>query len=130
MKANLTHALLGAMALVLAAPALAQDQDRDQDRAQEQIRDQDMSGSQLMTPEEREAYRARMRNATTAEERERIRAEHHGQMSKRAQEQGVTLPDEPPARGPALGREGGKGSGGGMGRHERMEPGPGGGRYR
>jgi hypothetical protein len=57
-----------------------------------------------MTPQERNEYRQRMRNATSAQERERIRAEHHTQMQARAQERGVTLPEAPPARrGPAMG---------------------------
>lgn len=62
-----------------------------------------MFGRQLMTPEEMAAHRARMRAATTAEERARIRAEHHQQMLERARERGVTLPEEPPMRGPGAG---------------------------
>jgi hypothetical protein len=54
-----------------------------------------------------------MRNAKTLEEREQIRKEHHEQMKARAQEKGVTLPDEPPARGRGMGP--GKGMGPGMG---------------
>jgi hypothetical protein len=69
-------------------------------------------GSQMMNEQERSAYRERMRSATTVEEREKIRAEHHKQMTERAKERGVTLPEEPPARG--MGQ--GMGPGGGMGR--------------
>lgn len=54
-------------------------------------------GSQLMTLQERNEYRDRLRNARSAEERERIRAEHHERMQARARERGVTLPDQPPA---------------------------------
>ena len=68
----------------------------------------------MMTPEERAAYQARMRAATTQEEREKIRAEHHAEMQKRAAEQGVTLPDEPPEHGMGMGQ--GMGSGRGMGK--------------
>lgn len=50
-------------------------------------------GSQLMSAEERAAYRARMRAAKTGAEREQIRAEHHEEMMARAKEQGVTLPE-------------------------------------
>lgn len=58
-------------------------------------------GRQLMTQEEMNRYRQRMRNAKTAQEREQIRAENHKQMQERARQRGVTLPDEPPAnRGP------------------------------
>jgi hypothetical protein len=102
-----------AVLATLALPAVAQDQDRtrtqDQLRTQDQIRDQDIYGSQLMTQQERSEYRNRMRTATTAEERERIRNEHHAQMKIRAKERGVTIPDQPPARGMG----GGMGPGGG-----------------
>lgn len=55
-------------------------------------------GWQLMTPEERAAYRARLRAAKTAHERAQIRAEHHKEMEIRAKERGVTLPPGPPTR--------------------------------
>lgn len=71
-----------------------QDEDRDRDRDRDQDREL-IYGSQLMTPEERDAYRARLRDAATKEERNSIRREHHEQMKIRAQERGVTLPDEP-----------------------------------
>jgi hypothetical protein len=107
-------------------PTLAAEQTRTKDQAQapDQIRDQDIYGSRLMTVQERNEYRKRMREAKTMEERERIRGEHHEQMKVRAKERGVTLPDEPPAgRGPGMGPGPGDGmgpGGGGMG--------PGGGR--
>jgi len=121
--------LIGALVAGMALPALAQDKDqtRDQDqlRTQDQIRDQDIYGSQLMTQQERNEYRNRMRAAKTAQERERIRNEHHEQMQVRAKERGVTLPDAPPAnRGPGMGPGGGGMGPGGGG----MGPG-GGGRY-
>lgn len=86
-------------------------------RQQEQARQQEqIYGSQLMTQQERTAYRAKMRAAKTQEERERIRAEHHEQMKMRAKEKGVTLPDMPPAMGGGMGPGGGgMGPGGGMG---------------
>lgn len=71
-------------------------------------------GSQLMTRQERIEYRAKMRAAKTTEEREQIRKDHHERMKVRAKERGVTLPDEPPARGGGMG--GGMGSGGGRAR--------------
>lgn len=89
---------LSAALLCAAAPILAEDQDRAQDRDRMENRDMDQEriyGSQLMTPAERDEYRARLRAATTAEERDRIRAEHHEQMKSRAKERGVSLPDEP-----------------------------------
>jgi len=92
--------------LISAGPVLAADQKQMQMQDQEQI-----YGSQLMTQEERAEYRTKMRNATTTEERERIRNEHHELMKARAKEQGVTIPDNPPASGMG----GGMGTGGGMG---------------
>ncbi|MCO6440781.1 MAG: hypothetical protein J5I81_06765 [Nitrococcus mobilis] len=56
-------------------------------------------GRQLMSDQEVQEYSARMRNAKTAEERERIRTEHHQQMEVRAKERGVTLPEAAPTRG-------------------------------
>lgn len=53
-------------------------------------------GSQLMTPQERAAYREKIRNAKSAEERARIRAEHHKEMQERAKKMGKTLPPAPP----------------------------------
>ncbi|OIP18803.1 MAG: hypothetical protein AUK53_00800 [Betaproteobacteria bacterium CG2_30_59_46] len=92
-------------------PAQKQVKQQEQQEQQEQV-----YGSQLMTQEERVAYRARMRGAKTPEEREKIRAEHHEQMRARAKERGVTLPDMPPAMGGGMGSGGGgMGPGGGMG---------------
>ncbi len=107
-------AILALVASGVTVPILAADQTRAQDRTQarDQLRDQDIYGSQLMTPQERDAHRNKMRAAKTGQERERIRAEQHEQMKVRAKERGVTLPDAPPAgRGPGMG----PGPGGGMG---------------
>jgi hypothetical protein len=92
--------------------------------------DQPIYGSQLMTQQERAEYQARMRAATTEQEREQIRLEHHAQMQERAKQQGVTLPDEPPAMG--MGGQhmspgqGGPGGGAGMGGAGRGRDGRGG----
>lgn len=48
-------------------------------------------GYQMMTPAERDEFRQKMAAAKTAEERGKLRDEHHAQMIKRAEEQGVTL---------------------------------------
>lgn len=79
-------------------------------------------GSQLMTDKERTELRARMWAAQTDEERNRIQADHHEAMKKRAQERGVTLADMPPSmpagqkhRGGGMGPSGGMGAGKGMG---------------
>lgn len=94
----------------------------DQDRVQQQVQtNEQIYGSQLMTTQERAEYRASMRNATTVEERERIRNEHHERMRERAEEQGYSLPDQPRDRGMSwgTGSGGGMGPGGGMGRGGR-----------
>ncbi|MDP2240746.1 MAG: hypothetical protein Q8K18_11375 [Burkholderiales bacterium] len=55
------------------------------------------TGRQLMTTEERTAMREKMRAAATPEERQQIAVANHAEMQKRAQEQGITLPEQ---RGP------------------------------
>lgn len=50
-------------------------------------------GSELMTTQERERYRLRLRGAGTPEERERLRAEHVKAMEERAQLRGLQLID-------------------------------------
>lgn len=95
------------------APATAQDQTRTQTRTETQTEaGEPIYGSQLMTEQERNEHRARIRTAKSHEERERIRAEHHEAMQARAKERGATLPDMPPQRGPGGGMGGG-GMGGG-----------------
>jgi hypothetical protein len=88
----------------------AADENQNQEKAQKQMK---IYGSQMMTEEERNAYREKMRNAKTAQEQKQIRYEHHEQMKERAKERGITLPDEPPAMGGGMGA--GSGMGGGMG---------------
>ncbi|MBW8317543.1 MAG: hypothetical protein K0M73_22155, partial [Hydrogenophaga sp.] len=56
-----------------------------------------VAGRQLMTEQEQAQMRTRMRNATTEEERARIRAEEHALIRERAAAQGITLPETPPA---------------------------------
>ncbi len=50
-------------------------------------------GSELMTSQERERYRLRLRGAGTQEERERLRAEHVKAMEERARLQGLKVID-------------------------------------
>jgi hypothetical protein len=91
-----------------------QTKDRIQDRTQDQDRDR-IYGSQLMTQQERNEYRNRMRSAKTAEERQQIREEHHERMKVRAKERGVTIPNDPPMKqGGGMGSGAGMGSGGGQ----------------
>lgn len=63
-------------------------------------------GSQLMTDQERIEHRSKMRSAKSVEEQEQIRREHHEKMKLRAEERGLTLPDEVPARGRGMGPPG------------------------
>ena len=129
-RSSLTRAVLFSVLATATTLVAAQDRDRtqaqDQDRTQtqdrDQIRDSDIYGSQLMTQQERNQYRERMRAAQTQQERERLRAEHHERMRERARERGVTLPASPPVPGGGMGPGGGGmgPGGGGMG--------PGGGR--
>ena len=115
--------LAGALA-VLSGPLFAADPIRNQ--AMDQTQDQErIYGSQLMTQDERNAYRAKMRAAKTEQEREKIRNEHHEQMMARAKERGVTLPDVPPAGGGMMGPGGGMRQGGGMGSGGGMRQGGG-----
>jgi len=138
MKLQHSRKLLAmAVLAAIAGPVLAADQDQlrtqDQTKTQDQLLtqdqinkmpDQQIYGSQLMTQQERDAYRNKMRSAKTYEEQQRIRNEHHEQMKVRAKERGVTLPDAPPAgHGPGMG----PGPGGGMGPGGGGGMGPGGG---
>lgn len=86
------------------------------------IPEEPVYGAQMMTEQERNEHRAALRAAKNEQEREQIRRTHHEQMQKRAKERGVTLSDEPPARG--VGRGMGPGPGAGQG----MTPGSGQGR--
>lgn len=96
-----------------ASYALAADQVPANENTQTQQQEQ-IYGSQLMTPQERAEQRAKMRAAKTADEQEQIRREHHERMTVRAKERGVTLPDVPLTRGGGMGAGGrGMGMGGG-----------------
>lgn len=119
---TITTRILAATATVIvtAASAWAQVPDRSSApvpvRTEAQVQER-IYGSDLMTEQERNSYRERMRNAGTDEERERLRAEHHEQMQKRARERGGMLPQEAPAdRGPGKGRGPGSMQGGGQGK--------------
>lgn len=99
MKKSLIN-VIGAALLVTAAsfPLYAQDEDV-------------IYGRQLMTEQEIQEHRNQMRSFQTEQEREQYRLEHHQRMQERAREQGVTLPDEPPARGKGMGQGMGPGKG-------------------
>ncbi len=126
----LIAALLATSLLAWAQLSVADDKDQDRDRTQDQTKDktQDKTrdklqtrtndriyGYNLMTEEERLEYRNRVRTLKTAKEREQFRLEHHKKMQERAKEKGITLPDEPPARGGMMRPGSGMGPGGGVG---------------
>lgn len=69
----------------------------------------------LMTHEEREAYRAKMQAAPTYDEKRKIRAEHQTAMHARAVSQGRSGECVPQGQGPGLGRGPGQGLGTGQG---------------
>ena len=123
--------MVSALATALSLPtgfALAADPEPAPAKAQTP-KSEPIYGSQLMTQQERTEYRAKMSAAKTVEEQEQIRKEHHEQMQERAQARGVTLPDEPPARGGGMGPGGGGmgpgGGGMGMGQNQGMGKGMG-----
>jgi len=113
------------------ASAAGQEMDGSQARMQnqEKMRHQEQGqvyGSQMMTEQEQQEYRDRMRAAKTSEEQKQIRNEHHERMQERAREHGIALPEEPPAgsgqmrpgtsmeSGGYMGPGKGMGAGGGM----------------
>ena len=104
------HAYLGIVVGIVLTSIFMTAFAQDQTRARDQIRDRDIYGYQIMTPQERSEFRAKIRAAKTVEERERIRMEHHKQMVERAKKKGITLPDQPPAKSRS---GGGMGPGGG-----------------
>lgn len=63
-------------------------------------------GWELMSPQERAQHREKMRSLETEQAREQYRMEHHRRMQKRAEQQGVTLPDTPQPRGHGQGGPG------------------------
>ena len=99
MNKSISALLAGAMVFALGSSvAMAADQKQERDQTRDQSREKVIYGYQLMTAQEREQYQAQMRNAKTAEERERLRKEHHEKMQARAKQRGVMLPDMPPRR--------------------------------
>lgn len=108
MNRYLLYGLLAAALLPGAATlAVAADQDQPQtgaqtpgnrtpgERGQISHSEDQIYGSQLMSPEERSDYLDEMRNLKTERQREQFRIQHREQMQERARELGVSLPDEP-----------------------------------
>jgi len=76
-------------------------------------------GRELMTDQERQEERMKMRSMTN-EEREQYRAEKHERMKERAKEQGKVIPDEPGERGKGMQQGQGMRQGKGMGQGQGM----------
>jgi hypothetical protein len=118
MSVLMSGLLLAASTSYAADEVTAQEQVKVQEQVKEQVqvkekvqKKEQLYGSQMMTSQERVEQRKKMRAAKTADERERIRAEHHEAMKIRAQERGVTLPDAPPDGGMGMGPGAGSGAG-------------------
>lgn len=89
-----------------------QDQDRDRDRLQtSRVVEDQLASLSLLTSAERTQMQAQMRAATTAEERNRIRAEHQKLIQERAREMGIEAPMGN-GQGPGAGQGGQGGAGG------------------
>jgi hypothetical protein len=100
-------------AMLVAAGAAAQQPApqpaQKQERATTTQQTQKMYGYDVLTEQERHAYRTQMNAAKTEQERERIRNEHRELVQRRAKEQGVTVHGM--AYGPGPGAGPGKGGG-------------------
>ena len=81
--------------------APAQDRDRQQDRMRAPdfagLSDDDIYGRELMSAEERNAYRKQLQAAGTREERARIEAAHRHEILVRAEQRNVNI--APPGKG-------------------------------
>ncbi len=95
--------------MVYSGYALAADQERAQENMQTQ---QQVTGRELMTEQERAEHHARMQAATTQEERQQIRMKQHELMKQRAKERGLSIPDNPPAKTQRTGKHKGHNGGG------------------
>ncbi|MCI0506632.1 MAG: hypothetical protein L0Z73_11045 [Gammaproteobacteria bacterium] len=114
-KKILIIAITGVLSLGLDAVIAAE---TEKEQAQIQMQEQEKKqiyGWELMSVEERAAHRAILNSFATEEEREAYRTEHHEKMQKRAEAQGVTLPEAPAQRGSGQGSGSGGGGGGGGG---------------
>jgi len=80
-----------AAAAVLGAATLPATAQQPPAATPQQTQPQRPYANQLMTQEERDAYRKQMQDAKTPEERTKIRDAHRAEMQKRAQAQGLTL---------------------------------------
>ena len=83
-------AVTAAVVMTLAAAEAAE-------QAQAPVKREIIPGSELMTPQERERYRQRIRGAKSPQDEQRVRDEHVKQMRERARLRGLRLPETTPA---------------------------------
>ena len=86
----------GAVMLMAAADVAPQQQARERTQVQSRVQERAgqreiIPGSELMTSQEREAYRQRYAAAKTDQERAKVRAEHVKAMEERARLRGLQL---------------------------------------
>jgi len=126
MNSRLISAVTAVAALIVAVPAQTAEPARlaQAQKPVQPIPEEPIYASHMMTEQERDEHRARLRAATTEQERDQIRRAHHDQMRARAKARGMTLPDEPPLRGQGLR----PGPGPGLGTGPGSGAAPGGGR--
>ncbi len=87
---GLFHAMVITVAFAVGAPhARAADGAEPRRTVKREI----IPGSELMTGQERERYRLRLRGAKSEEERQRLREEHVNAMRERARVRGLELRD-------------------------------------
>jgi hypothetical protein len=77
-----------AAAMVMASAAF------DATGADQTVKREIIPGSELMTPQERERYRQRIRGAKTLEQEQKVRSEHLQQVRERARLRGLRVPEE------------------------------------
>ena len=94
MKKTLILSVVAATLALSSGLVMSEDSEMSADRPETQ---QQVHGRQLMTQQEREEFRNKMRSASSAEERQQIQQEQHERMKSRAKERGLSMPDNPPA---------------------------------
>ncbi len=89
-------ALIGALGVLLALPALAQNGGMGMGNGNTQgnagMRGQRQLAQSLMTPEERSAHQIKMRQLKSYDECTALQTEQHALIVTRAKEKGITLP--------------------------------------
>jgi hypothetical protein len=114
---NLKLTLIAAAIAAFAGTSLAQQTTPAPTAPQTQV----VRPADLLTQQERDAFRKQMEQATTVEERQKVRDAHRAALEQRAQERGVQLGQ--PGRGPGYGPGAGFGPRDGYGPRDGRGPG-------